>query len=59
MCTGGPGPLDLANSTCTRRRGPNGIFETVHIAGCDEGLTKEELDAFVESFPVEDCERVE
>jgi hypothetical protein len=54
MCTGGPGPLDLANSTCTRRRGPNGIMEIVHIAGNDEELTDAGLDAFVESFPVEE-----
>jgi len=53
MCRGGPGPLDLANSTCTRRAGSTVNIETVHIAGNDEELAKDALDAFVASFPVE------
>jgi hypothetical protein len=32
-------------------------MEIVHIAGNDEELTDAALDAFVESFPVEDCQR--
>ena len=53
VCRGGPGPLDLPNSTCTRRGGPTGLVEIVDVAGNDEELTQEALDAFVASFPVE------
>ena len=51
-CTIGK-PLNLANSTCTRRLGANGgLSEIVMLDGSDQGLTDEDLERFIASFPV-------
>ena len=48
-------PLNLANSTCKRTLGANGLLtEIVDLDGSDQGLTDEDLEEFVASFPVED-----
>jgi len=48
------GPANLAKSTCTRRLGPNGaLIEIVNLEGDLEGLTHEDLERFIASFPVE------
>ena len=47
-------PLDLAKATCTRTIWPNGqLFEFVNLNGTDHGLSKEDLEKFIQSFPVE------
>jgi hypothetical protein len=48
------GPLDLAKATCTRTMWPNGhLMEIVNLHGSDVGLSKDDLERFVQSFPVE------
>jgi hypothetical protein len=48
------GRLDLAKATCTRTMWPNGhLMEIVNLHGTDGGLSKEDLEKFVQSFPVE------
>jgi hypothetical protein len=48
------GPLDLAKATCTRTMWPNGhLMEIVNLHGTDVGLSKEDLEDFIQSFPVE------
>ncbi len=48
------GPLNLAKATCTRTMWPNGhLMEIVNLNGTDVGLSKDELEKFVQSFPVE------
>jgi hypothetical protein len=48
------GPLDLAKATCTRTRWPNGhVMEIVNLHGTDEGLSQEDLESFIQSFPIE------
>jgi hypothetical protein len=48
-------PLNLANSTCRRTLAPNGLMtQIVTLDGSDQGLTDEDLEEFVASFPVED-----
>jgi hypothetical protein len=47
-------PLDLAKATCTRTIWPNGqLFELVNLNGGDYGLSDEDLERFIQSFPVE------
>ena len=44
---------NLATSTCTRTRSAGGMLvEVVHLNGSREGLSDEDLDRFVERFPV-------
>jgi hypothetical protein len=46
--------LDLSKATCTRNIWPNGqLFELVNLHGTDEGLSKEDLESFIQSFPIE------
>jgi len=46
-------PLNWATSKCTRTRQTNGsLFEFVTLDGSDHDLTDDELDRFVERFPV-------
>ena len=46
------GPPNLATSTCTRTLGSNGaLTELVHLDGGRDGLTREDLERFIESFP--------
>jgi hypothetical protein len=46
-------PLNLAVSTCTRRRGANGLLtEIVMLHGTSADLTGPEMDAFVERWPI-------
>ena len=48
------GPLDLSKATCTRTIWPNGhLMEIVNLHGTDVDLSKEDLEKFVQSFPVE------
>jgi hypothetical protein len=47
-------PLDLAKATCTRTICPSGrLFEVVSLNGTVEGLSNEDLERFIQSFPVE------
>jgi hypothetical protein len=47
--------LNLAASTCTRRRGANGLLtEIVMLHGTKADLTQSEMDAFVERWPIEE-----
>jgi len=47
-------PLDLSKATCTRTIWPNGqLFELVNLHGTDEGLSREDLESFIQSFPIE------
>ena len=48
-------PLNLAASTCTRRRGANGLLtEIVMLHGTKADLSESEMDAFVERWPIEE-----
>jgi hypothetical protein len=49
----GGGPANLANSTCTRRLSNGVLMEVVQLDGSREGVTDEELDRFVQSFPIQ------
>ena len=55
------GPANLATSTCTRSLSENGhLTEIIHLDGGREGLSDEDLDRFVENFPVErSCQLVQ
>ena len=47
-------PLDMTKATCTRTIWPNGqLFELVNLHGTDEGLSNEDLENFIQSFPLE------
>jgi hypothetical protein len=47
--------VNLANSTCSRTLRPDGVLmEMVKLDGSPNSMTEAELDAWVESFPVED-----
>ena len=46
--------LNLSNSTCTRRRGSEGIAEIVHLDGDREEISDEDLENFIASFPITD-----
>ena len=47
-------PLDLTKATCTRTLWPNGqLMEYVNLHGGDYGLTDEDLERFIQSFPIE------
>ena len=47
-------PLDLTKATCTRTRWPNGhLMEIVNLNGGDYGLREQDLERFIQSFPVE------
>ena len=47
-------PLDLTKATCTRTMWPNGhLMEIVNLNGGDYGLREEDLENFIQSFPVE------
>jgi hypothetical protein len=46
--------LSLETSTCRRTRSANGVLtEIVRLDGARDGMTDEEMEKFVESFPVE------
>jgi hypothetical protein len=48
--------VDLAKSNCTRKLLPNGFLsELVELNGDEPMPSAEELDRFVESFPVTPC----
>lgn len=49
----GRGPANLANSTCTRTLSDGRLWEVVRLDGSSEGLTDDELDRFVQSFPIQ------
>jgi hypothetical protein len=52
------GPPNLATSTCTRTLGPDGaLTEVVHLDGSRDGLTSEDLERFIGSFPIERGEK--
>ena len=47
-------PFDLAKATCTRTLWPNGeLMEMVNLHGGDYGLKDEDLERFIQSFPIE------
>ena len=51
-------PLDLSKATCRRTRLPNGqLMELVHLKGNRSGLSEEDLERFIQSFPIEPSRR--
>ena len=50
--------VNLANSTCKRTLRRDGLLmEMVELDGNPDSMSDAELDAWVESFPIEECER--
>ena len=48
------GPPNLATSTCTRTLGANGaLTELVQLSGGRDGLSDQDLERFIESFPIQ------
>ena len=48
--------VNLANSTCKRTRRADGLLiELVELEGCLESMTDAEFEAWVDSFPIEEC----
>jgi hypothetical protein len=46
--------LDLAKATCSRTVWPDGqLFELVKLNSTREGLSEEDLESFIQSFPIE------
>ena len=51
-------PLDLSKATCTRTLWPNGqLMEFVELKGNRSGLSDEDLERFIQSFPIEPSRR--
>jgi hypothetical protein len=49
--------VNLATSTCKRTLRADGLLmEMVELDGSPDSMTDAELDAFVESFPIDECE---
>jgi len=47
-------PLDLSKATCTRTVWPDGqLMELVNLHGSNDGLSDEDLERFIQSFPIE------
>ena len=46
------GPANLATSTCRRSLGSGLLMELVELDGDDASLGEEELEQFVQSFPI-------
>jgi hypothetical protein len=47
-------PFDLATTTCTRTLMPDGgLMEIVNVNGSGHDLSDEELERFIQSFPIE------
>jgi hypothetical protein len=46
-------PLDWEASTCRRWRADGKIWELIRLAGMDTGVTTQQLDEFVQRFPIE------
>ena len=52
-----PEACDLSKATCSRRLFPDGqLMEFVHLHGGREGLSDEELERFIQSFPIQTSE---
>ena len=52
------GTLDMEKSTCTRTRLPNGLLsEIIQLEGTDEHFADDDLERWIESFPIEDLRR--
>jgi hypothetical protein len=48
-----PTPLNLETSTCVRQIWPDGsLFECIMLDGPAEDLTEEELEAFIDRYPI-------
>ena len=47
------GPVDLTASTCTRTLRRGTLLEIVELRGNGNGLSDEELESFIESFPIQ------
>ena len=46
--------LNLATSTCRRTRWEDGsVLDVVHLDGTDTGLSSEDLEKFIASFPID------
>jgi hypothetical protein len=47
-------PFDLAKATCTRTLMPDGrLMEIVNVNGSGHDLSGEDLEKFIQSFPIE------
>jgi hypothetical protein len=54
VARGESGAANLATSTCTRRlNNSGGLIEIVDLDGADSGISEEELENFIASFPIE------
>jgi hypothetical protein len=49
----GVGPLNLATSTCTRTLRRGSLMEIVKLDGCIDELSEEQLETFIETFPIQ------
>ena len=54
ICCGYFGPTNLATSTCSRTRINGVLSECVSLDGCVDDLTSDELEDFIQSFPIQD-----
>jgi hypothetical protein len=50
----GAGPANLANSRCTRTRSQGRLWEVVHLDGHGDDLSDEQIQRFVETFPIQE-----
>jgi hypothetical protein len=50
-------PANLANAKCIRRVSNGVLMEVVQLDGNRDGLSEEQLNTFVESFPIEGAAR--
>ena len=49
-----PWPTDLTKATCSRARCENGsLMEIVNLNGSRDGISDEDLERFIESFPIQ------
>ncbi len=54
VARGESGAANLATSTCTRRLNKaGGLIETIDLDGCDAGISEEEMEQFIASFPID------
>ena len=54
----GVGSTNLATSTCTRTLRSGTLTEIVKLDGSVDGLSDEELESFIESFPIKEATSV-
>jgi len=50
----GAGPANLANSKCSRTRSQGRLWEVVQLDGHRDELSDEQIQRFVETFPIQE-----